>query len=183
MLKFFVISKKDKFSVKDTANIFAVALNKVVNDGFPEIQNFLNKNNNLDKSPEISDEEIKWFRLIIFSGNLHLLSTKFEDAEALELRNKIIDELILFLDEDNEISVDLFLNYETYFNDILVKQVDPIETMAVAVFDKYNINDCQSELLKRKNEPNPVLFNELRKYLSHFIWNWDEFLEKCKITF
>ena len=183
MLKFFVISKKDKFSVKDTANIFAVALNKVVNDGFPEIQNFLNKNNNLDKSPEISDEEIKWFRLIIFSGNLHLLSTKFEDAEALELRNKIIDELILFLDEDNEISMDLFLNYETYFNDILVKQVDPIETMAVAVFDKYNINDCQSELLKRKNEPNPVLFNELRKYLSHFIWNWDEFLEKCKITF
>jgi len=183
MLKFFGISKKEKISVKDTANIFAVALNKVVNDGFPEIQNFLNKNNNLDKSPEISDEEIKWFRLIIFSGNLHLLSTKFEDAEALELRNKIIDELILFLDEDNEISMDLFLNYETYFKDILVKQVDPIETMAVAVFDKYNINDCQSELLKRKNEPNPVLFNELRKYLSHFIWNWDEFLEKCKITF
>ena len=144
---------------------------------------FLDKNNNLDKSTEISDEEIKWFRLIIFSGNLHLLSTKFEDHEALELRNKIIDELILFLDEDAEISMDLFLNYETYFNDILVKQVDPIETMAVAVFDKYNINDCQSELLKRKNEPNPVLFNELRKYLSHFIWNWDEFLEKCKITF
>ena len=93
------------------------------------------------------------------------------------------DELILFLDEDAEISMDLFLNYEMYFNDILVKQVDPIETMAVAVFDKYNINDCQSELLKRKNEPNPVLFNELRKYLSHFVWNWDEFLDKCKITF
>ena len=183
MLKFFGISKKEKISVKDTANIFVVALNKVVNDGFPEIQTFLNKNNNLDKSPEISDEEIRWFRLIIFSGNLHLLSTKFEDTEALELRNKIIDELILFLDEDNEISMDLFLNYETYFKDILVKQVDPIETMAVAVFDQYNINDCQSELLKRKNEPNPVLFNELRKYLSHFIWNWDEFLEKCKITF
>ena len=79
--------------------------------------------------------------------------------------------------------MDLFLNYETYFNDILVKQIDPIETMAVAVFDKYNINDYQSELFRRKNEPNPVLFNELRKYLSHFIWNWDEFLGKCKITF
>ena len=97
MLKFFGISKKEKISVKDTANIFAVALNKVVNDGFPEIQNFLNKNNNLDKSPEISDEEIKWFRLIIFSGNLHLLSTKFEDNEAQELRNQIVDELIPFL--------------------------------------------------------------------------------------
>ena len=46
MLKFFGISKKEKISVKDTANLFFVALNKVVNDGFPEIQTFLNKNNN-----------------------------------------------------------------------------------------------------------------------------------------
>lgn len=183
MLKFFGISKKDKISVEDTANIFSVALNKVVNDGFPEIQSFLNKNNNLDKSPNISDEDIKWFRLIIFAGNLHLLTTKFEENESLELRNQIVDNLLPYLDDDKDVSMDLFLNYETYFNDILVKQIDPIETMAVAVFDKYNINDCQSELLKRKNEPNPVLFNELKKYLSHFLWNWEEFLEKCKVTF
>ncbi len=183
MLKFFGISKKDKISVEDTANIFSIALNKVVNDGFPEIQSFLNKNNNLDKSPNISDEDIKWFRLIIFAGNLHLLTTKFEENESLELRNQIVDNLLPYLDDDKDVSMDLFLNYETYFNDILVKQIDPIETMAVAVFDKYNINDCQSELLKRKNEPNPVLFNELKKYLSHFLWNWEEFLEKCKVTF
>lgn len=183
MLKFFGISKKDKISVEDTAKIFSVALNKVINDGFPEIQSFLNRNNNLDKSPNISDEDIKWFRLIIFTGNLYLLTTKFEENESLELRNQIIDNLLPYLDDDKEVSMDLFLNYETYFNDILVKQIDPIESMAVAVFDTYNINDCQSELLKRKNEPNPVLFNELRKYLSHFMWNWDEFLEKCKVTF
>ena len=72
MLKFFGISKKEKISVKDTANLFSVALNKVVNDGFPEIQTFLNKNHNLEKSPKITDQEIKWFRLIIFSGNLIL---------------------------------------------------------------------------------------------------------------
>ena len=183
MLKFFGISKKDKISVEDTANIFSIALNKVVNDGFPEIQSFLNKNNNLDKSPNISDEDIKWFRLIIFAGNLHLLTTKFEENESLELRNQIVDNLLPYLDDDKDVSMDLFLNYETYFNDILIKQIDPIETMAVAVFDKYNINDCQSDLLKRKNEPNPVLFNELKKYLSHFLWNWEEFLEKCKVTF
>ena len=83
MLKFFGISKKDKISVEDTGKIFSVALNKVVNDGFPEIQSFLNKNNNLDKSPNISGKDIKWFRLIIFTGNLHLLTTKFEENESL----------------------------------------------------------------------------------------------------
>ena len=84
MLKFFGISKKDKISVQDTSKIFTVsALNKVVNDGYPEIQSFLNKNNNLEKSPNISDEDIKWFRLIIFVGNLHVTSTKFEENESL----------------------------------------------------------------------------------------------------
>ena len=183
MLKFFGISKKEKISVKDTSSIFSVALNKVVNDGFEEIQSFLNKNNNLERSPGIKDEDVKSFRLIIFAGNLHLLSTKFEEQETLRLRNEIIDNLLPCLNDDTEVAMDMFLNYETYYNDILAKQIDPIESMSVAVFDKYNINDYQSELLKRQNEPNPVLFNELRKYLSHFVWNWDDFLEKCKITF
>tara|TARA_B000000532_G_scaffold75432_1_gene60159 strand:+ start:5732 stop:6283 length:552 start_codon:yes stop_codon:yes gene_type:complete len=183
MLKFFGISKKDKITVKDTSKIFTVALNKVVNDGYPEIQSFLNNNNNLERSPNISEEDIKWFRLIIFIGNLHIMSTKFEENESLELRNEIVDKLLQYLDSDSEVAMDLFLNYESYFNDLLVKQIDPVEAMSLAVFDKYNINDYQSELLKRKNEPNPVLFNELIKYLSHFVWNWEEFQEKCKVTF
>ena len=183
MLKFFGISKKDKISVKDTANIFSVALNKVIDDGYSEIQGFLNNNNNLEKSPNISDEEIRSFRLIIFSGNLHLTSKRFEDEESLKLRNYIIDDILPYLNDDKDISMDMFLQYETYYNDILKKQKDPIETMALAIFDKYGINDCQSELLKRKNEPNPVLFNELKKLLKHFTWNWDEFLEKCKVVF
>ena len=55
--------------------------------------------------------------------------------------------------------------------------------MTIAVFDKFNINRFQSELFRKKDEPNPILFNELRKYIGHFVWNWEEFLEKCKITF
>ena len=83
MLNFFGISKKDKITAEDTAKIFAVAINKVVNDGFTEIKSFLNYNNNLENNPNISDEDIKWFRLIIFIGNIHILSTNFEDNESL----------------------------------------------------------------------------------------------------
>ena len=117
MLNFFGISKKEKISVKDTSNIFSVALNKVVGDGFPEIQSFLNNNNNLEKSPRISDEDIKWFRLIIFAGNLHIISTKFDESETLALRNHIVDDLLPHLDKDKEVSMDIFLQYETYYND------------------------------------------------------------------
>tara|TARA_B100000902_G_scaffold149523_2_gene146074 strand:- start:11003 stop:11554 length:552 start_codon:yes stop_codon:yes gene_type:complete len=183
MLKFFGISKKEKVSSNDVSNILSVALNKVVDNGFSEIQSFLNHNQNLEKSPNIKDEDLRSFRLIIFVANIYLMSTKFEESETLILRNKVIDNILPIIGDDNEISMDLFLNYEMYFRELVNKKNDTIDSMAIAIFDKYKINDCQSELLRRKNEPNPILYNELKKYLSHFIWNWDEFLEKCKIVF
>ena len=183
MLKFFGISKKEKVKVKRTADIFTVALNKVIDGGFSEIQDFFNKNNNLETSPNISDEDIKWFRLIVFVGNLNAMSAKFEDEETLDLRNHILDNLLPLLDDDNEIAMDLFLDYEKYFDDVLSKYPDNQKAMSMSIFDKYKINDCQSELFKRKNEPNPILFNELKNLLSHFMWNWDEFLENCKIFY
>ena len=55
--------------------------------------------------------------------------------------------------------------------------------MAHAIFEKYNINDFQGDLFKRKNKPNPIFLNELKNLLSHFIWNWEEYLEKNKLNF
>ena len=183
MLNFFGISNKEKISCQDTSKIFSVALNKVIDDGFLEIKEFLNNNNNLEKSPNISSEDIKYFRLIIFSTNLYIISTKFDTAESLKLRNCVLDHLLPTVDKDKELAKDVFLQYETYYNDIIKTQIDPIESAAVSIFKKFKINECQSLLLQRKNEPNPVLFSELKNLLDHFVWNWDEFLDKCKIKF
>ena len=183
MLNFFGISNKEKVSVQDTSNIFSVALNKVIDNGFSEIQEFLNSNNNLEKSPNISSTDIKYFRLIIFSANIHIISTKFDSSESLELRNCILEHLLPIVDKDKELAMDVFLQYETYYNDIIKTQIDPVESAAISIFKKFKINECQSLLLQRKNEPNPVLFSELKNLIDHFVWNWDEFLDKCKIKF
>ena len=54
--------------------------------------------------------------------------------------------------------------------------------MAHAIFEKYNINNFQGDLFK-KNKPNPVFLNELKNLLNHFIWNWEEYLEKISLDF
>ena len=59
----------------------------------------------------------------------------------------------------------------------------PINAMAYGIFEKYNINDFQGDLFKRKNKPNPIFYNELKGLLKHFIWNWEEYLEKNKLIF
>ena len=54
--------------------------------------------------------------------------------------------------------------------------------MARSIFIKYNLNDYQGKLLKNQNEPNPVFLEELASLLSHFVWNWDDFLSKNKVV-
>ena len=53
----------------------------------------------------------------------------------------------------------------------------------VDYFEKYNINDFQGTLFKRKNKPNPIFISEMKNLLKHFIWNWEEYLQKNKLQF
>ena len=63
----------------------------------------------------------------------------------------------------------------------MVKHEYPLNAMAHAIFDKYNINDFQGDLLKNQNEPNPVFLQELTDLLGLFTWNWSDYLIKFKV--
>ena len=60
---------------------------------------------------------------------------------------------------------------------------DILKSMAFAIFEKYNINDFQGDMFKRKNKPNPILIHELKNLLAHFLWNWDSDLKDYRIIF
>ena len=79
--------------------------------------------------------------------------------------------------------VESFLQYESYFGDLLNEFDSEIDAMAFAIFEKYNINDFQGTLFKRKNKPNPIFISEMKNLLKHFIWNWEEYLQKNKLQF
>lgn len=185
MIKFFgLLSKKKKVEVKEAIAIYVAALNNVIDNGFIEIQEFINNNNNLEGNPNIKDDKINWFRNVIFLGNIQDLYTYFEDSEALDLRKNILDEMYKDLSENQQhLSIERFVGYENYFSELL-KEKDPVvNAMAYAIFEKYDINRYQGDLFKRKNKPNPIFYNELKNLLKHFLWNWEEYLEKNKVIF
>jgi len=183
MIKFLgLLSKKKKISSLKTANLLVTTLDEVIVNGFVEIQDFINNNNNLERNPNLSNKDIRWFRLIVFVGNLKMISSFFDDEQAEKLHNQLIDIMAEKVEGENDIALEQLVDYETYFSDLLRKADNCIEAMATAVFDKYNINDFQVNLFKRKNEPNPIFFQELKNLMTHFIWNWEDYLVKHKIT-
>ena len=185
MIKFFgLLSKKKKIKIKSLVSIYCQTLDEVIDGGFVEIKDFINNNNNLENNPNLQHNDIKWFRIIIFLGNLNNLNSHFEENEVMQLRNLIVDEIFADLNENKRISeVESFLQYEGYFLDLMNEFGSEIDAMAFAIFDKYNINDFQGELFKRKNKPNPIFISEMKNLIKHFIWNWDEYLQKNKLKF
>lgn len=185
MIKFFgLLSKKKKVNPKLTASIYVGALNNVVNEGFVEIKDFINNNNNLEDNPNLTNDDIKWFRNIIFLGNMQNLQLHFEEKEAAKIREFVLDEMYKELEKNEQhLAIERYLDYENYFSDLMRENEFPVGAMAYGIFEKYNINDFQGDLFKRKNKPNPIFFNELKNLLKHFIWNWEDYLEKNKLIF
>ena len=72
MIKFFgLLSNKKKTRIESTISLYVAALNNVIENGFVEIQDFINNNNNLENNPNIQENMITWFSNVIFLGNLN----------------------------------------------------------------------------------------------------------------
>jgi hypothetical protein len=185
MIKFFgLLSKKKKIQLDSLAAVYCNTLDNVISEGFVEIKDFINNNNNLEQNPNLKKDDINWFRIIIYLGNINNLKSHFEEDEVLQLRNLIIDKFFSNLNENERISaLENFLQYEGYFIDLLNEFGSEIDAMAFAIFEKYNINEFQGTLFKRKNKPNPIFISEMKNLLKHFIWNWEEYLQKNKLQF
>ena len=81
MLSFFKLSRKKKEKLEITISKYVMSINDVIDSGFTEIKEFINENNNLDISPEIKDDDIRWFRIIIILGNISELKNYFEESQ------------------------------------------------------------------------------------------------------
>ena len=185
MIKFLgLLSKKKKVQPVIASSIYVAILRNVISEGFIEIKDFINNNSNLEGNPNLNESDIDWFSNVIFLGNIKNLDIYFEEDEVSTLRALILDEIHKDLEvNEQHLAIERFLDYENYFQELLVKFEFPISAMAHAIFEKYNINDFQGNLFKKKNKPNPVFLNELKNLLNHFIWNWEEYLEKNKLKF
>ena len=183
MIKFLgLLSKKKKINSLETARLLVITLDEVIVNGFVEIQDFINNNQNLARNPNLSEKDIRWFRVIVFAGNLKMLSGFFDEDQAENLHNLLLDIMTEKIEGERDIALEQLGDYCTYMDDLLRKSDNCIEAMTTAVFDKYNINDFQVDLFKRKNEPNPVFFQELKNLMTHFIWNWEDFLSQHKVV-
>ena len=73
MIKFFGLFKKKKVKLQTASSIYVALLHNVIAEGFVEIKDFINNNNNLESNPDLKDADIDWFSNVVFLGNMKII--------------------------------------------------------------------------------------------------------------
>lgn len=179
----FSLFGKKKLREQHVAKVFVSTINGLAEEAFPTLAEYLNEAPELNESPKISSNQIEWFLYIVFSANLYNLKYHFDPNQLNRMRILVIDEFIESLEgRDHDLTLEQINNYEEYIRVLDRKHGDLKKSIAIAIFNKYNLNNCQVEHFRNMNTENPIIVKAIEEAIQNFIWNWDDLLEKYKMV-
>lgn len=173
---------KRRLSDNQVANVFINAIFDSVDNGFKEVASLINEDAVFVKSPEISNTESGEFGMIVIVGNLSFLESTFEAEQAGRVEKLIFEKLARIYDMSEVNFEKLVRDYQSFIARVNHPSKNMIYGMSKAMFHKYGLNEYQDEYFKRMQAPNPLFLKRLDEVMSNFIWDWDVFFKKYKLS-
>jgi len=173
---------KKKIKIQDVAPSYVQLIHEATAEGFPIIAGLLNEEMEFANSPHIESDSNLWFRYIVFAGNLLNLETYFSPEQADAFKQVLIPEITKSLGTDSEKSDAILVDYILFLRNLNKTQKQLLHSMAMAIFQKYELNDYQTERFQKLNTPNPNIMRELTEIVALFLWNWKAYLETYKVV-
>ena len=69
------------------------------------------------------------------------------------MKDMIIEDSLNYFNKNSSITIDHFIDYDSFFNQLISIHDSSAKAMAYALFEKYEINKCQVDLLEEKMSP------------------------------
>ena len=173
---------KRRLSDNQVANVFINAIFDSVDNGFKEVASLINEDAVFMKSPEISSTESGEFGMIVIVGNLSFLESTFEAEQAGRVEKLIFEKLARIYDMSDVDFEKLVRDYQSFITRVNHPSKNMIYGMSKAMFHKYGLNEYQDEYFKRMQAPNPLFLKRLDEVMANFIWDWDVFFKKYKLS-
>ncbi len=180
----FSLFGKKRLKEEHVAQVFVSTINGLAEESFPVLKEYLNEVPELKCSPEIKDHQLEWFLYIVFSANLYHLKDHFDVEQHNRMRILVIDEFIASIQgRSHDQALGQINMYEDYLSGLDRSQNEGLgKIMALAIFQKYGLNECQVDHFQRMNQPNPTIIKAISEITDHFIWNWADLLGNYKLV-
>jgi hypothetical protein len=173
---------KRKLSDNQVANIFINAIFDSVDSGWSDIAMMINEDPAFVVSPSINENDSGEFGLIVITANLSFLESTFEVDEASKVERIVFQKLSKIYGMNETDFEGLIRNYQSFISRVNQPSKNMIYGMSKAIFHKYKLNDFQDEYFKRMQAPNPLFLKRMDEIMGNFIWNWDAFFKKYKLS-
>ena len=173
---------KRRLSDNQVANVFINAIFDSVDHGFKEVASLINEDAAFMKSPQMSSTESGEFGMIVVVGNLSFLESTFEAEQAGRVEKLIFEKLARIYDMKEADFEKLVRDYQSFITRVNHPSKNMVYGMSKAMFHKYSLNEFQDDYFKRMQAPNPLFLKRLDEVMANFIWDWDVFFKKFKLS-
>jgi hypothetical protein len=182
MISLLTIFSKKKITEEKLATVFVNSIFETVQNGFPEVAGLINEDPDFAKCPGIREDDDEQFLMIVIVGNIKMLSESFDPSLEDAVKDKVFEKCSIALGiELKEFNV-RYKEYCDFLSRVNHPSKNVLYSMSRGVFYKYNLNHFQADYFRTLNTPNPIFLKRMNDVMAHFIWNWESFFEKYKIT-
>ena len=174
---------KKKLDSNKLANVFVNSILEAVDNGFGDVCAMINEDTAFVSNPEICAKSSDKFLLVVVVGNLRFLNDQFEVNEAKEIRTQIIRKLSLIYDMEENDFEEIINEYDRFISKVNHPSKNTLYGMSKSVFHKFNLNQHQETYFRTMDNPNPLFLKRMDEIMMNFLWDWDEFFKKHKLSF
>ena len=176
------IFTKKKISELKVSNIFVNSLLDVTEKGWEDIAAMIDEDPSFMQNPNLRFARSDKFIMIIFAANLKYMSKYFDKEQEDRLRFKIVEKLSVAFGMEEEKLYKYVKEYSAFLSKVNHPSNNILYSISKGIYHKYNLNEYQEEYFRSLKTPNPLLLKRMDEVLVNFIWDWDEFLSKYKIS-
>jgi hypothetical protein len=173
---------KKKLTENAIANIFVNSLVDLVDKGFEDVATLIMNDSSFVRQPQIDPSNSDPFLLILVAGNIAFIPKYFSSGQDRRIIELSIEKMADIYGMEKMEYAKLVKDYKSLMSRINHPSKNTLYAMSKAVFFKYHLNDYQEEYFKQLNTPNPIFLKKMNEIMEHFIWNWDAFFEKYKVS-
>lgn len=174
--------QKKRLSDQKLANLFVNIILETSEEGFKEVAAMINDDPEFVTRPNVDPNDYGKFMMIVLTANLNYLSDHFDIAEEKRLRYLISDKIARLFDMDYDPFKKLLHEYKAGMARVNHPSKNHLYGMAKMLFFRYNLNQHQEEYFKNLTTPNPIFLKRMDEVMEYFIWDWNSYLNKYKIT-
>jgi hypothetical protein len=173
---------KKKISEDKLTNIFVNSMLQLVEEGFPELVEIVKNDNCFVTRPSIDAADSDKFMWLVLSANMSFIPQHFEAYQDMRIVDSIYRKLSRAFDVDLEVLKRVISKYQNFCNSKNHPSKNILYGLSKGFFYKYELAPYQEEYFKNMGCPNPIFLKNLNELMSHFLFDWQYYQDKFKIT-